>query len=53
MMRNDMNFALVAMISDGNETQNENGNDFYALNMVKHTFIQLFIRKIKYFFITG
>ncbi|KRG03889.1 vesicular glutamate transporter 1 [Drosophila mojavensis] len=33
MMRNDMNFALVAMISDDNGTQNEKGNDFYALNM--------------------
>ncbi|XP_023166707.1 uncharacterized transporter slc-17.2 isoform X2 [Drosophila hydei] len=32
MMRNDMNFALVAMISNGNETQKENEN-VYVLNM--------------------
>lgn len=32
MMRNDMNFAIVAMI--GNNTQKQNNNHSYTLNMV-------------------
>ncbi|XP_032289176.1 uncharacterized transporter slc-17.2 isoform X3 [Drosophila virilis] len=33
MMRNDMNFALVAMISNGNETLTENQNVSNTLHM--------------------
>ncbi|EDV98871.1 vesicular glutamate transporter 3 isoform X1 [Drosophila grimshawi] len=33
MMRNDMNFALVAMIRNGTETQQDNSSFSYSLNM--------------------
>ncbi|KAH8408177.1 hypothetical protein KR222_006605, partial [Zaprionus bogoriensis] len=32
MMRNDMNFAIVAMMPDGNDTQKQNNNHSYSLN---------------------
>lgn len=42
MMRNDMNFALVAMISNGNETLTENQSVSNTLYMVIHSFINCY-----------
>ncbi|KAM8715449.1 hypothetical protein ACLKA7_002495 [Drosophila subpalustris] len=45
MMRNDMNIALVAMITNGNETQYQNNNHSYNLNMGDATEDQISIVK--------